>query len=1394
MSNLDEEEISKLKIFIQTITGSDWPTVWRRRQQWFSETMPKYQDKTEHIKILLDEVVPLLVDRMITIISTIKIENNLLPQLDSLKSGQLFAVCKSLRIIAGAVSGDTLTQYFPVEPYQLEYCVCLLRCKDWINFDNWEIRYILLLWLAHFFSTLSELSSLKFSHISLYKNQLENEMESVDVISESLAFCREFLADAGLVKEASSLCLSVLLTRPEIEIQSYLPELMNWTCTFMTSFQSDAASSSARSSLLLLGMLQCVTEILQRGHALTMVPHALAALQPCINLLSDKNATRTRQLSSMLVQQIGVTVLSARSENESDHMPVAIDCIIQQLIYALGDKDTVVRCSAAKGVGRVGSLIAPWSPSYLDIQVTGSLLAMFRDEEDHAAWHGACIGLAEVSRSGLLLPQRLGSVMPLLARAILFDVMRDHNSVGAHVRDAACNTCITLAKSISCVELTPYADELFRSLLLTSLYDREVRCRRIAFGAFTECIALFGSDIFPVSVEVISRVDPRALTGRASSFTQVAPTVGAIHDDLHAWFEQHIRVKALSHWDEDVRSLGAKSLGKLAKYGPDRLLVFLGEITAEIAAAEPVRRHGILLAMGETLLVLRTELNIDIPVNIADNVIRTVPAMVAAKMFRGEAVELIRNAACLLIECIARANLLITINTKTVLVEFLNECLVNANETIQQSAVCALRQIFYMRCQELPPLPMTTSVRTSSTSVSATNNSDVMTREDSLAFVRLTTLQYMDWMKKCDSTSKTRGAVLAVGVVPVSMLIEGSCCCHGDNGSHGGSNNLDQANAIVDLLDSCSRSDATVAGVADAETRRNAVNGLSELGGRLTSMDEERSTAIAEYNTTCEMERIALIRKIFGVLLRTSTDYGIDTRGDVGSWVRTAALRGLVHLLLACHRVSASHNIGSLKEHLSNILSELKFTRFGLHHNSDSNRISSDRRGCEGWLVNTSLGMGVVGDISEDGQIIHVHFPPESPGGVQAKRGHTRVLGGQHDHDDVFISMRSDTVQLLEPPPATAAPAITTLDNHVPVDCGGSSHQLWQGLLTETLSKSVVIVLIKQLAEKLDAVRGEAGLALSRLVRCRDPFIDTLPIRDILESIVEGVEADRGVLGWTCPRAVYPHLLQLLDLPPSTSSSEVNGLDGRDFFSCVLSGLIVSISGLTDAVVKESSAALLKWSGEKAAAGDTEALDRLLRTLLTYINNGTDRVKTPSTRALVLLLGHELLTPLLLTEADGDDSHIGVDLVSSILKEAKRSSDVIKVSLCVDALVLLIGMGGSARRPAFEATIALLNHKKGPARAYAAEQLYLQMLSDPHLIMSEAESLCDRRDNELLLPVPVPASKQMCSRNNSTIKCGLVPNGEAFDKASEILIGTAWTAPSSNTKASYTQLMSLFGE
>jgi hypothetical protein len=60
------------------------------------------------------------------------------------------------------------------------------------------------------------------------------------------------------------------------------------------------------------------------------------------------------------------------------------------MLNGLRDKDTIVRWSAAKGIGRITGRL----PKSLGDDVVGSVLELFSIGEGDGAWHGGCLALA----------------------------------------------------------------------------------------------------------------------------------------------------------------------------------------------------------------------------------------------------------------------------------------------------------------------------------------------------------------------------------------------------------------------------------------------------------------------------------------------------------------------------------------------------------------------------------------------------------------------------------------------------------------------------------------------------------------------------------------------------------------------------------------------------------------------------------------------------------------------------------------------------------------------------------------------------------------------------------------------------------------------------------------
>lgn len=161
-----------------------------------------------------------------------------------------------------------------------------------------------------------------------------------------------------------------------------------------------------------------------------------------------------------------------------------LEFIVQYHLEHLKDEDSVVRWTAAKGIGRITGRL---TKDYAD-QIVEQLLGLFDENEGDSAWHGGCLALAELCRRGLLLPERLTKFVPTLEQALVYDINRGNYSLGAHVRDAACYVVWSFARAYAPEIMKPHVAALASQLIVVALFDREVNCRRAAAATFQECV------------------------------------------------------------------------------------------------------------------------------------------------------------------------------------------------------------------------------------------------------------------------------------------------------------------------------------------------------------------------------------------------------------------------------------------------------------------------------------------------------------------------------------------------------------------------------------------------------------------------------------------------------------------------------------------------------------------------------------------------------------------------------------------------------------------------------------------------------------------------------------------------------------------------------------------
>jgi len=737
-----------------------------------------------------------------------------------------------------------VVKYLPHEVDDLERVVTVVAAQDPTDTTSWETRYILLLWL-------SIIAMIPFD-ISRFDSGSQEPMAA-----RLLEVTKVYLGARDKCREAAATLASTFLTRPDTRA-TLLPAFLLWAVTAMT----DTASSESD----VTGALTALCSVVKHGKREDLLDIAPSILEKTLSVNFKENSnTNIRKLSLKLVQRLGLVFLKAKvaswryqrgsrslaatlgpskpkeaeveleDEEEFYDVPETIEDVIEELLVGLKDKDTVVRWSAAKGIGRVTGRL----PRALADEVVGSLLDLFTQRETDGAWHGGCLALAELGRRGLLLPERLPQVVPSILAALVYDQRRGNFSVGSHIRDAACYVCWAFARAYEPAVLEPYVHRIAVALLTTGVFDREVNCRRAASAAFQENVGRQGT--FPHGIDILTVADYFAVGSRPNAFLSISVHIAG-HREYGEPLVRHLVDRKIGHWDAAVRELAARALHNLCRCEPD----YMREEVVPRLLAEAVGRdlhlcHGATLAAGQVVAGLglvatnggQTLLQLLTSEVLVDKLWALVTSMVEGHKLRGLGGELMRQAVSEYIRLVSLAGLEVPQAVAAAWLAVLEESLGSSEAAVQQAAVPAL-----------PPLLQHLLVRGGRLEVAA---------RDRLVDAYISKLAGAEVGRK--------GYSAALGSLPAHLL-EG------------------RQEEVLQGLIRCSR--VTEGTEAWAEARRDGLRALAAVAATVVATLDQK-----------------IVPHLYDSFLQGMEDYTIDRRGDTGAWVREAAMSGLETVTLA---------------------------------------------------------------------------------------------------------------------------------------------------------------------------------------------------------------------------------------------------------------------------------------------------------------------------------------------------------------------------------------------------------------------------------------------------------------------------------------------------------------
>ncbi len=694
----------------------------------------------------------------------------------------------------------------------------------------WETSYVLLVWLGEL-----ALMPIGLSRI-------------VDDVSELVELGKTHLMSPGKPSAAAATLLARLLTRPDCT--GGLAPFVEWCLGGVAGNDNDLALLSVLATTLqtgprevllplaprmfvgLAGLTMAGSSVLRRKMLLKVIQRiGLVYLAPRLAPWRYQRGNRlllTGLASKTPISQPEPAAASAKGRQETWIVPREVDRVVHVLLEGLKDRDTVVRWTAAKGIGRVTERI----PADFAEEVVEAVMELCNPAEEESAWHGSCLALAELARRGLLLPEALGRALPAVLEALRYDVKQGARTVGSQVRDGACYVLWASARAYAPAVLAPFTVTIAGALLECASLDREINCRRAASAAIQEHVGRVG--LMPHGLDLISVTDYFKLGSLRTSFVEVAKAI-ASYPEYGPWFVETVVERKLGHWDVAVRENAALLFGEMAALDSCRDAVVRALPRLRTMCVHPTcveARHGALLAIA---YAVGEVCKVD---GVCVDVATIVPELDAARLFRGKGGEILRVAACVLVEHLAKARVELKLDIERLVPhlmgrpdsgktgakrhkEFLDECLRNASDAVQSAAAIALGVFCASYLSHLEAKVRGAIVAAYCAHLSAAPQQQV--------------------------PSYTRGAAMALGALPEQLFDEPS-----------------RAQNLQCLADAVRVS-------PDAETRKIAVASLR--GGSAASVE---------------------------ALLVALRDYAIDERGDVGSWSREAACVKLPLLLDSC--------------------------------------------------------------------------------------------------------------------------------------------------------------------------------------------------------------------------------------------------------------------------------------------------------------------------------------------------------------------------------------------------------------------------------------------------------------------------------------------------------------
>ncbi|RZC41515.1 tubulin-specific chaperone D, partial [Asbolus verrucosus] len=246
-------------------------------------------------------------------------------------------------------------------------------------------------------------------------------------------------------------------------------------------------------------------------------------------------------------------------------------------------------------------------------------------------------------------------------------------------------------------------------------------------------------------------------------------------------------------------------------------------------------------------------------------------------------------------------------------------------------------------------------------------------------------------------------------------------------------------------------------------------------------------------------------------------------------------------------------------------------------------------------------------------------------------------------------------------------------------------------ILNEDLVAKIMAGVAQQAVEKIDRSRALAGRVFYSLLYNDIPIPNIQDYVEIIKIFPKEICDD---LNWNSAADTFPKFVELLQFPAYTYN--------------VMMGMICSVGGMTETLVKNSSSSLFAYFKKEKKCKGTAEIDRLCEVAYTIFKNHQkiDRITVPMFRFLEKLFGSGCIEHTL----QDHTSDFPKKVLKLILVEIAGCKDVYKLVDGVNILAQFIQVKSEPCQSALVQLSILLCHRQAYIRKSTAAVMYESLL------------------------------------------------------------------------------------